>query len=149
MPTPDTETLAARLRAVERALTDDGTVLDPPDDGGGAAPDTGSPIASGASEPDSEVRQRLSRLEAAVQALRAALDGADADGERAGTTAPEPPDRGGTTAVDRSITDASRADRPPGTAGAAAADVPSDTPDSTHDSREGSATGWPDDLGAE
>jgi hypothetical protein len=100
MPTPDTETLAARLRAVERALTDETTTLDPPSaeradarptsDGGGSS-DTIRTDGSG-----DEIEQRLCRLEAAVQALRAALGetGGEAtrgsEGPRGPVEPPEP-----------------------------------------------------------
>jgi hypothetical protein len=77
MPTPDTETLAARLRAVERALTDEDTVPDPPTTGPADTP-AGNGDASHPgehrNEPAATVDRRLCRLEAAVQALRAALD---------------------------------------------------------------------------
>ncbi|WP_254831212.1 hypothetical protein [Haloglomus salinum] len=77
MPNPDTETLAARLRAVERALTDEDIVPDPP-----MTPSADTPAGTGDASPRGEHRdepapavdRRLCRLEAAVQALRAALD---------------------------------------------------------------------------
>jgi hypothetical protein len=80
MPTPDTETLAARLRAVERALTDEEAVLDPSEldrdtDITPAPPDPG-PDASDPTSADFE--RRVRDLEAAVQALRGALDAVDA-----------------------------------------------------------------------
>jgi len=92
MPTPDTEALAARLRAVERALTDDETTLDeaaserPPEE-----PLDGTRHAAAGSPPTDSVRtdgagtgieRRLTRLEAAVQALRAALDANGSDAEK-------------------------------------------------------------------
>ena len=102
MPTPDTEALAARLRAVERALTDDGTTLEAAADderSSREAPDNArrdpaedapadTPLPDGERGPADGVRtdgagtgveRRLARLEAAVQALRAAL-GAEGKG---------------------------------------------------------------------
>jgi len=87
MPTPDTEALAARIRAVERALTDETTTLDPPsecDTESRGPSDTDDPPAAtvradGAGE---DLEQRLYRLEAAVQSLRAALGDPDADTAR-------------------------------------------------------------------
>lgn len=79
MPTPDTETLAARLRAVERALTDESTTLDPQSAGKTDARPTsercGSSDAVRTDGSSDEIEQRLCRLEAAVQALRAAIGG--------------------------------------------------------------------------
>lgn len=77
MPTPDTETLAARLRAVERALTDENTTLDPQSAGETDTRPTsersGSSDAVRTDGAGAEIEQRLCRLEAAVQALRAAV----------------------------------------------------------------------------
>lgn len=86
MPTPDTETLAARLRAVERALTDDETVLDPAELDRGTEddrpdPDDGAPPDAVVS-PDADIERRVRDLEAAVQALRGALDAVDATDAR-------------------------------------------------------------------
>jgi hypothetical protein len=99
MPTPDTETLAARLRAVERALTDESTTLDPPSAGTADARPTserwGSSDAVRTDGSGDEIEQRLCRLEAAVQALRAAL-GETGDEVARGTEDPqsrvEPPE---------------------------------------------------------
>lgn len=137
MPTPDTETLAARLRAVERALTDGSTTLDPPgSDSGGRPGAEGDPDASRAGAPRTDgagpegagpdVEQRLCRLEAAVQSLRAALS---TESERSDATG-----RGEESVAAPEPVSASAATRRPG------ADEPS--PD-----RDG--TGWPDDLGGE
>ena len=97
MPTPDTEALAARLRAVERALTDDGTTLEAAADDERPShgdPDNARRDPADTPLPDDErrpadgvrtdgagagVERRLARLEAAVQALRAAL-GAEGNG---------------------------------------------------------------------
>lgn len=83
MPTPDTETLAARLRAVERALTDEDTTPTTPTASHGTDRSTeakGETEAEAATDTEgrdadsSAVERRLCRLEAAVQAFRAALD---------------------------------------------------------------------------
>lgn len=149
MPTPDTDALAARLRAVERALTDDDTTLDPPNEGAaGGEPNPEPADVSGASEPDAEVRDRLCRLEASVQALHAALGGIDADREPAGNpTTPGLPDQPGTTAGEQSAADTQHTDGTPGTAADRALDRPRD-PVPDHEPRE-PRTGWPDDLAAE
>jgi hypothetical protein len=105
VPTPDTDALAARLRAVERALTDEETTLGPPEDhdtgphrthpesgqsegGRPRPPSEPAPAPPEGADTGAEVRadgagagldRRLTRLEAAVQALRAALDGTEID----------------------------------------------------------------------
>ncbi|WP_276260895.1 hypothetical protein [Haloglomus litoreum] len=133
MPTPDTETLAARLRAVERALTDDDAVLDPPKASiTGAEPDLET-TASGESGPDPDVNDRLCRLEAAVQALHAALEAHDGSSGSG-------PER-----TDQSSTDTHRPDATREAATGGPIELPRD-PD--QDPREPS-TSWPDDLAAE
>lgn len=134
MPTPDTEALAARLRAVERALTGDETTLDPPHDGGEA------PTASPDAEPPPDVADRLSRLEAAVQALRAALD------ERGRRTDPTNPSE----RADPGLRDGAVMDRTNETAtGGTAADGEHAGRDRQRVRKRSSAGRWPDDLGPE
>lgn len=143
MPTPDTETLAARLRAVERALTDEGAVLDPSN--GTAAieePGTDTAATHGSLGPAPGVNDRLCRLEAAVQALHAALDGCDTD-LRLDTD----PSRSETP--ESSGADTHTPDGPSETATEAAMDSRRDPREFGHDSRVPSATDWPDDLAAE
>lgn len=102
MPTPDTETLAARVRAVERALTDETTLESPSgcetdplpssERGERDGPAADSVRTDGAG---TDIEQRLCRLEAAVQALRAALGepGAEAPRELEDPKCPaEPPE---------------------------------------------------------
>jgi hypothetical protein len=118
VPTPDTDALAARLRAVERALTDEETTLDPPEDHETGSSRTPPETAQSAGErlrPPSELGptppegtdtgadiradgagtgldRRLTRLEAAVQALRAALDGTEIDEQSRSESDTEPGD---------------------------------------------------------
>lgn len=126
MPTPDTEALAARLRAVERALTDADADLDPDlhtDTALDQPYDRDSPT-----EPDSAVERRLCRLEAAVQALRGALD-------EESSAAP--------SSLGSEEQDPSSPDRPPRSGTRAGCE---------HPERPRRATGsgrWPDDLDTE
>ncbi|WP_254822790.1 hypothetical protein [Haloglomus halophilum] len=143
MPNPDTETLAARLRAVERALTDEDTVPDPPTTSPADTPagnGTASTPGEHRNDPAATVERRLCRLEAAVQALRAALDdGPDATpSEVPATEEPtvempgdeEPtPETAGPRATARG--DSGAAERP---------GPPRRVPDGGH---------WPDDLATE
>jgi hypothetical protein len=153
MPNPDTETLAARLRAVERALTDEDTVPDPPTTSPDDTPaGTGNTSGPGEyrNEPAAPADRRLCRLEAAVQALRAALDdGPDATPPGAPST--EEPSSG-IPSTEEPPSDVPRGEEPTAeTAGPRATargnsgtaerpDPPRRVPDGGH---------WPDDLATE
>ena len=169
MPTPDTETLAARLRAVERALTDETADLEPDtdrpgddtpdddtpddrstDDGSsedvdpGAADEPQDSGEQGRSDLPDETRRRLRRLEATVQALKAALDGDPRTAQADSAAEPSPKPSAGT---ESRSTD-------PEAAESLSEDPRSSVPTRRHrnrDRRDRSAPGddWPDDLATE
>lgn len=143
MPTPDTETLAARLRAVERALTDEDATLDPPAEVTSAESEAEAEHApspdGGHDEPDTTVERRLYRLEAAVQALRAALD--ETAGGNSHDQAAEQPDARVPTGTDCGDAEYGGSERgAPGRGASRRTEPRRPAPDGGH---------WPDDLATE